>query len=687
MSRFVFSYLDIKKNSKIFVNDDIKLDYNYILIYKHWRFFYSLEGDNAPLNAEDSTNSGIPDYVELMLYKFETAHILLTKSFGLRNPLEGGFFYAKGAKFIDIYIKNIPREHGIASGVVYDEKFTILNNTPYQGKSLQITIHRNLIQKTATPIHELFHIFQYSYTHFNNMWFMEGLARWSQSIMQEKTGTHEPLPQNKEELDILVHKLHDAEFFFNYLITLADSKPTFDIPQELENNSEIYNNLKTGSSFIRVFLENCEKQYMLMQANLVKRNIKNISYWPRDEKRTANNNQFIFKAIIDTVEKVCKDKSQELNNFIDLIYPLANIDIEDFNTKDIQKFLKVIKKADGNFVLESNNGILYSEYFDIFTGTFSSKTLDFSNSDMSDNELDSFKILKRVNSTLILKNCKNLTNLNGLRNLLFIDGDFILTGTNLKKLNELNNLISVNNLDISHMDNLVSISGLNELNKIKSTLLITNNKNLTSIKGFNSLTDITNIEIVQTGLVNCDFLSGVFKIHTHFNGFIKIYDNQLENIHFMNGLTTIQSSLFLHQNNLKTLEGLNSLKSVGGSLSLSANKLISIKALNSLEKIDGLLALSYNNLETLEGLENLKSLETKKWGDIYFTLKIYGNKNLKDISALFNIQIKKNPMIIYFDNDIEYLKKPNSNSNFHKNILEFHDFKTNTIIPTYMFIS
>lgn len=677
----ILTYEDIRNNSTLFTNDGN----SYILIYKNWRFFYSLTGDSSPLNPRISNHFNIPDYIELMIYKFETARILLIESFGLRDYFIGGFFYEKGAEYIDIYIKNIPREHGIASGVVYDDYFDILKNN-FQGKSLKITIHRNLIQKTATPIHELFHIFQYSYTHFNNMWFMEGLARWSQSIMQAKTGTHEALPKTKAELDILVHKLHDAEFFFNNLITLCEDKDTFEIPAYLQNNNEIYNNKKTGSTFVKVFLENCEYQYKTMQKNLKTRDLQNIEYWERSEKRSTNNNQYIFKAIIDTIDEVCKDKNKELIDFIDLIYPLANIQVQDFNTKDIQNFLSVIQELDEKFIV-SYNGVLTCEFFDIFTGTFSGKKLDFTNSNLNDKQLDTFKIIRRINGALILKNCKNLTNLNGLRNLQSIDGDLILTGTSLVKLNELNNLTLVNRLHIAFMDNLESISGLNELVKIKSNLLISNNKNLVSIKGFNSLNSVLNIEVVKTKLKSCSFLRGIFKENSIFNGYIKIYNNEIENIKFLSGVKTLGSSLFLHQNKLETLKGLENLNSIGGSLSLSANRLNSLEALSNLEKIDGLLAISYNKLKNLKGLENLKFLVTKKWGDIYFTIKIYGNYELTDISALKNIQTKDNYLVIYFDNEIRYLNKPSVESNFHKNILELHDFKTKKIIPTYKFIN
>lgn len=678
------SYEDIKKYAKIIKNDENQ-SYPYILLYRKWRFFYSTLGDTSPVDISDSNNSGIPDYIEKLLYKFETAKILLEESFGLRDPLKGGYFYEKGAKFIDIYLDNIPREHGIASGLVYDDSIKALIGTGYEGKTLRITVHKNLIAKTATPIHELFHIFQYSYVHFNNMWFMEGLARWSQSIMQEITGKMEELPQNEKELDSLVHKKHDAEFFWNRLITLCEDKDSFEIPESLENNSEIYNNRKTGSSFMKLFLENCEKEYLFMKKNLISRKLDDIDYIKRHEKRSMNNNQYIFKAIINTVNSLRKEKTKELENFINLITPLANIEPKDYNKKDIQEFFKVVKKYIPEVVIEKDE-ILYSEYYDIFTGTFSYLKFDFSDSLISDEELYSFRILRRFNGDLIFKNCKKLTTLGGLVNLVQVEGDLVLTNTNFEKLSELNNLVSVNSLKIDFMDKLTSINGLNELENIKSNLIISNNKNLTSIKGFNSLLSVTNIEILKTKLIECDFLSNFFKNNPIFKGSIKICDNQLENVKFFKGLKTIGSSLFLHQNKIETLEGLESLESVGASVSLSTNRLTNLKGLISLRKINGLLALSYNNLTSLDGLENLTSIKTKKWGKIYFTLKFYGNPNLKDISALKDLQTSDNYMVIYFDKTQKFDKKPDSNSAFHKNILELRDHKTNSLVPTYKFV-
>ncbi len=677
------SYDHIRNNSTIYQRQDN--DYPLILIYDIWRVFYSNKGDTSPYNVIDSNDSGIPDYIELMLYKFQTAKILLEQSFGLSDPLSKGHFHEKGTKYIDICIKNIPREHGIASGIVYDDKIDILENNQHQGKSIKIWIHRNLINRSATPIHELFHIFQYSYAHFNNMWFMEGLARWSQSIMQAKIGDCETLPQNKKELEILVNKLHDSEFFWNQLINLSEEKDTFSISADLKNNNEIYNNKKKGSSFIPLFLENCQEQCDLLEHKLKIRNNKNLNYWQRSEKRSANNNQYILKAIIDTIESLKIKKNRELSNFLDTIYPFSKTSPYNYNSSEIQKLLRVLSKYTPELVSRNKHGILFSIYFDILTGTLSFDNISLECIEIVDDELDTFKIIKIINGSLTIDNCKNLTDLNGLRNISSINGRLTLSRLNLEKISDFNNLLHLENLEISKMSKLLSINGINELISIKNTLRINNNLKLESINGFNSLLAIKNIEIIDTNLNSCLFLRKIFLKNNIFEGYIKICANKLEDVKFMKGVKTIKSSLYLHQNQLQNLEGLESLEHVGASLSVSGNRLTTLKQLGRLKIINGIFASSYNNLTSLDGLENVTNLMTKKWGNMYFTLKIYGNPLLKDIKGLCNIQTKENYVVIYFDNEIRYSKKPDSDSLFHRNILELHDFKTNELVPTYTF--
>ena len=101
-------------------------------------------------------------------------------------------------------------------------------------------------------------------------------------------------------------------------------------------------------------------------------------------------------------------------------------------------------------------------------------------------------------------NCENITSLNGLDNLLTIEGNLIISNLATKNLSGFNSLQKVNKLHISLMDNLTNISGFNELATIKSELLINTNNILKNINGFSSLIDIGNIEINTNILENCD---------------------------------------------------------------------------------------------------------------------------------------------------------------------------------------
>ena len=175
----------------------------------------------------------------------------------------------------------------------------------------------------------------------------------------------------------------------------------------------------------------------------------------------------------------------------------------------------------------------------------------------------------------------------------------------------------------------------------------------------------------------------LFKRAKKIRGFLKIvYNKNLEDISFLDGLESVYSSLYLHHNNLKSLDGLQKLKFVGASFSISTNKISSLKPLSSLVQVNGCLNFYNNNLTTLDGLENLKILKTVKWNKKNITINLSSN-NLIDIKALANIQTQDRYIIMYIDN-IYKVKKPPTNSKFFQNILEI--YSNNEYIPTFKII-
>ncbi|EIC23439.1 leucine-rich repeat domain-containing protein [Thiorhodovibrio frisius] len=674
----------IEKNSNEYCIEPTKKDaYDRIVTYGCWRFFFALRGQYAPLDVTDTAGRGIPDYVARILLKFETARILLTESFNLRDPLQEGFFHRQGAKFIDIAIDDIPKKYGIASGIVRDDVHEVLEGTVYQGKSLRIVVHRNLISKTATPIHELFHLFQYGYAHFNNPWFMEGLARWAQSIVQDGTGQTEELPQDIEALDVLLNRKHDAEFFWNRLVELCDPQPAFDIPEVLAESSELPNNNKCGARYVRLLLEACEGACKKMEQQLWRKDMVASHYWSREATRSPTNNQFIFAAILASAQQSVTQPSRALENFLALIRVQAYAREMAYTAWNVQAFLRVLQRLDASLVKETN-GVLHSSYFDPITGTLSVKALRVSG--IKKDDVRHFGVLRRFIGELRLESCPELVTLSGFENLELIEGGIIFSRLDIASLKGFNCLRTVGRLEISNLPQLKHVSGLNQLENAGTALQLLNLPTLSTVSGFGMLAAAESIEIHNTALTKADFLRTLFGNNQDFGGAVKITRNHLTNVTFMQGVRCVASSLFLHQNRLDQLDGLQALTQVGGSLSLSANRLSSLKELSSLERVGGVLALSYNRLTTLQGLENLRSLKTKQWGDQYFTIKLYGNSELNDISALKNVLTDGHYLVMQCDAHLQYRFKPSPDSDFHRNILELRDFKNHSVLPTFQFV-
>lgn len=670
----------------------------------------------------DRNNDGVPDYVENMLYKLETARLLLTESFHLKNPLSSGFFRAKGAKYFDVYIRDIPKENGIASGIVHDDKHEILAGTPFRGKSLKISLHRNLIPRTGTPLHELFHVFQFNYSQFNNPWFMEGLGRWSQSIITKSSGKEEKLPSSSGELDELLNKSHDAEFFWNRLSALCDESGTFVIPEQLSKNDEIANNIRPGAKLIKAVLENTEQECPLIQGKTRSKILAGLAYWPREEKRSPDNNKHIFRAIYNAIDSCTDVRRDELAHFINTILPLINQTSADFDTPAIQNFMLALGKCSGEYIKADMNGILYSDHFDLFTRTLSMHTLDCSNPQLTDADLETFNVLKHVNGSLELRN-SNITHLDGFCNIESIKGNLVLGNSGIENISGLSKLRTVNGIELNGMKSLLRISGFNSLKAVSNNINISNNKNLVCINGFNSLEDngsleiienssltsisgfnrllnlngdlliskckkletlsglsalrtVKNISINETILADLSNLRNLFGSQKDFPGYIKITANRISSVAFMRGLRSVASSFYLHQNNLANLEGLEALESVGASFSLGANQLNDISQLANLKKINGVLCLSNNRLSTLHGLENLQSLKTTTWNGTPLTIKLYGNEypdgriSLTDISALANVQEINKNIILNIDANHAYEKTPPKTAIYHTNIIK-----------------
>ncbi|NOT84512.1 MAG: hypothetical protein HOP02_06960, partial [Methylococcaceae bacterium] len=264
--------------------------YGRVFIYQQFRFFFTVNGNRySPADLTDSDADGMPDYIIHLLQKLLVAYAILVEALGFRDLFTGGIFHAQGARYIDVFLDDIAVEHGIASATVFLIEPAILQDTKFIGKSLRLILHRGLQASTATPMHELVHLFQFSYVPYNNMWFMEGVARWGQRLMQTGNGKMEALPATQTELEALLRKWHDAEFFWNRLAALCRYRADFPLPESLMSCEVPVNTQWTDGVFMRVFLQQCENNVAQMLKEQSSRELPDHGNWNREEKRSANN--------------------------------------------------------------------------------------------------------------------------------------------------------------------------------------------------------------------------------------------------------------------------------------------------------------------------------------------------------------------------------------------------------------
>lgn len=683
-----------------------------LFTFQVFRFFFSKRrGRNSPYDLNDSRSSGLPDYILDIVHQLVAARNMFVDMLELPDIFKEGRFYNAGVRYLDIYLDNIPVEHGIASTREYSSAEPVLAGRITEDKSLKLILHRNLPAHTRTPIHELFHLFQYAVTPFNNIWFMEGLARWAQQLIQLSPAREETLPLDRYAMESLLTKWHDAESFWNRLDRLCRKESRNTLPESLAGCELPINTQVLFGGFMQTFLKHCRVRTNELVQEQYSRQLTGINVWPRLEKRSANNNPYIFRAIIDAVEEQCPLPEPELDAFLKIAKSYAYVDPAYFCSSDIQALMRLLQKLEIGHVSLREDGFLVSDYFEPMTGALSCKALILKQNNITEKELQPLCLVRVLIGSLDISDFPELTSITGLENLESIEGSLRIAGTGIHSLNGFNQLervkgkVEISNnpslrfingfntiqtidheLIMSQNPQLESINGFNSLEEIKKgALTIENSPDLSSIKGFSSLRKIRGLVLSKLGIATIRFLSGLFELQPYFDGAIKITGCRLSTLSGLDKLISTKSSLYLHNNRLGNLCGLESLVEVGASFSLSSNRLTDISQLRSLTKVNGMLGLAYNRLKTLDGLQNLRFLKTVKWGQQVRTLILQGNPELKDISALANVVESTRNLIAYTDSPTQYTIQPEQSAPFYLNSLQIFDTSIQNVQPANMF--
>ncbi len=550
------------------MNVDIKLFKNDKELYTHClylhplRIFYNLNGDTkTPTHLDFSQNKFIPSYILNIMKKFAEAYSIYINKVALVNPLKEGIYFDKGAKFIDILIEDIPVQKGLVSADLIDNSTFFKKVNKLHGKSIKIILDRNLIENTATPIHELFHVFQYNYCNFNNMWFMEGLARWSQNLTHTRKMIDEKLPQSLEDIQYLLSRKHDAEYFFRKLISLSTNE----------------------DRFIKLLLKNCVIQEKILSKE------QSIKTWNRENKKSAVNNEYILKAILDTLKTIEARMTQELKVFIEISSKYINLDKKALHLNSLEN----IKLIDKNLTIDSTNIV----------------------------HINGFNDITKID-TLVIKNNTRLLSIKGFKSLVEIKNLEIANNVNLETIKAFEKLFSVTQavdgyIKIISNKKLNNIAFLDGLISVKSSFYLHYNA-IVSLKGLGAL----------------EYVGASFSLAS----------NKISSLMELSHLKEVNGSFSLVNNQLKSLSGLENLSKLktkkwntkNRTLAIFENKkLKDIEAIKNIRTDDKYIIIEIDNYKQYQKIPKMDSVFAKN------TLEIY-DKSINEIIASDLFKAQKN---------------------------------------------
>ena len=236
--------------------------------------YYTLEGEHAfapdvPAGKQRETVAAAR--LSALIEQLNQADRFFRETLGLRPPFSSAR-YAE-AQGVDIHIiKLIDGKSGAAGDEL--KRFNY-RHFPPRTKVLTIALSNKWRPTSLTPAHELFHTYQYGYTFFKTPWFLEGLARTSESLFRTPLATPSTttLPTTLDELDGLLARSYTAAHFWRHLVG------------------------RCGSRWLGVMLTTNDR---LDDEAARSRGIP-IDDWPEYEQRTPENNPYLLRSLRETL--------------------------------------------------------------------------------------------------------------------------------------------------------------------------------------------------------------------------------------------------------------------------------------------------------------------------------------------------------------------------------------------------
>lgn len=276
---------------------------------------YDATGEAAPQNPADLNANGVPDIVEDIATQVNAARELFHGELNFPDPLKSERF--KGVTSIEIDIQSkerMTRDNGKSfTGMAYSKVRKNSKHNPNE-QALHFRIANTVDpRKNSAPTHEYFHLIQYSSTYFQNKWFLEGMARWSQDAVSKinKYPDGKNVAQilnNETEEEQLFRKSYGASKFLWYPLAVnMNDKVT--ISPKLVNKYRYVNGSRVFHDDVFYGPNVMLKTLQVMKANeefaATSEQFANVNEWRQKGRGDARNN----KIIMDCVREVYNSKN------------------------------------------------------------------------------------------------------------------------------------------------------------------------------------------------------------------------------------------------------------------------------------------------------------------------------------------------------------------------------------------
>lgn len=301
-------------------NNPHRLSLKHIYIQGGIRVFYNIDGSHKIPNLSDKNRNNVPDLVEDVALHTALSRGIFNAS-GFRDPLLSPRYLA--SDYIDVelvdfslYRSTVSNNRGFAFSGQYKSTSSI-----FRGEKCSLMIVLNTVAPNFEALtkdflipHEVFHLYQYSYTEFKQPWLHEGLAKWAERATQNRSSfdsesRRTPLPDSKDSFSqaVLQHpNPYATQRFWASLLSAANfPDDECRIPPEwrkltFTDGSPIIRNTNWhGCTAVQKFYSTLQQRTMHISAA----NGRIPFEWSESQRRTPACNFEIIGALRQTIEQ------------------------------------------------------------------------------------------------------------------------------------------------------------------------------------------------------------------------------------------------------------------------------------------------------------------------------------------------------------------------------------------------